>query len=251
LRRFQSNVFSPMAMINAWSSGTKPWTFPEVAAQVKEYALLRMQMMPYWYSEFAKYHFLGTPPFRAMNLEPGFVSEVKKETVETNLEKNPYEDAISKEVKDQYMAGEYLLVAPMFTGQTSRKIILPKGRWYDFYTGAYAGDGEVITVSPGLDKIPVYVKDGGIIPMMQSRLHAPGLNEKVDIEIRHYGEKGGSYKLYDDDGETYNYEKGAFTWRQITVANVNGKWRGHITEAITGKPNTIGNITWRFMTTSH
>jgi alpha-glucosidase (family GH31 glycosyl hydrolase) len=120
LRRFQSNVFSPMAMINAWSSGTKPWTFPEVAAQVKEYALLRMQMMPYWYSEFAKYHFEGTPPFRAMNLEPGFVSEIKKEKAETNLEKNPYEEAVSKEVKDQYMAGANLLVAPMLTGQTSR-----------------------------------------------------------------------------------------------------------------------------------
>ena len=46
LRRFQSNVFSPMAMINAWSSGTKPWSYPEVEAQVKQFALLRMQMMP-------------------------------------------------------------------------------------------------------------------------------------------------------------------------------------------------------------
>jgi alpha-glucosidase (family GH31 glycosyl hydrolase) len=250
LRRFQSNVFSPLAMINAWSSGTKPWTFPEVADKVREFALLRMQMMPYWYSEFAKYHFEGTPPFRAMNLERGFISEVKKEATETNLEKNPYEEAVSKEVKDQYMAGEYLLVAPMFTGQTSRKVILPKGKWFDFYTGSYVGDGEVITVTPGLDKIPVFVKDGGIIPMMQPRLHAPALNEKTDIEIRHYGEKGGSYKLYDDDGETFNYEKGAFTWRQITVANINGKWRGHISEAVTGKPNTIGNVTWKFMTTT-
>ena len=72
LRRFQSVVFSPMAMINAWASGTKPWSFPEVADQVKEYSLLRMQMMPYWYTEFARYHFDGIPPFRDMNLEPGF-----------------------------------------------------------------------------------------------------------------------------------------------------------------------------------
>ena len=68
---------------------------------------------------------------------------------------------LAKEIKDQYMAGEYLLVAPLFTGQTTRKVVLPKGKWYDFYTGEYAGDGEVITVTPGLDKIPVYVKDGG------------------------------------------------------------------------------------------
>ena len=61
LRRFQTVIFSPMAMINAWSSGTKPWSYPEVAEQVKQLALLRMQMMPYWYTEFAKYHFEGTP----------------------------------------------------------------------------------------------------------------------------------------------------------------------------------------------
>jgi alpha-D-xyloside xylohydrolase len=244
LRRFQSNIFSPMAMINAWSSGTKPWTFPEVAEQVKEFALLRMQMMPYWYSEFAKYHFEGTPPFRAMNLEEGFKMEIRKEKVDDNLEKNPYAEAASKEIKDQYMAGEYLLVAPMFTGQTSRTVILPKGKWYDFYTGEFAGDGEVITVTPGLDKIPVYVKDGGIIPMMPARLHAPKANEKVDIEIRYYGEKPGTYRLYDDDGETFNYEKGVYIWREIKVENK----KGTISDPVKGKPNTIKNVTWKFMT---
>ncbi|WP_353140213.1 TIM-barrel domain-containing protein, partial [Pseudopedobacter sp.] len=71
LRRFQSNVFSPMAMINAWASGTKPWSYPEVEADVKKFALLRMQMMPYWYSAFARYHYEGMPPFRGMGLEEG------------------------------------------------------------------------------------------------------------------------------------------------------------------------------------
>jgi alpha-D-xyloside xylohydrolase len=147
LRRFQTVIFSPMAMINAWSSGTKPWSYPEVAEQVKQLALLRMQMMPYWYTEFARYHFEGTPVFRGMNLEAGFKQDTKKEG-NANLEENPYAEATSKEIKDQYMAGEYLLVAPLFTGQSTRKVVLPKGRWYDFYTGAYAGDGEVISVSP-------------------------------------------------------------------------------------------------------
>ncbi|RZK44857.1 MAG: ABC transporter substrate-binding protein, partial [Pedobacter sp.] len=204
LRRFQTVIFSPMAMINAWSSGTKPWSYPEVADQVKELALLRMQMMPYWYSEFAKYHFEGTPPFRGMSLEAGFKQEVKKEAGSANLEENPYAEATSKEIKDQYMAGEYLLVAPLFTGDTTRKVILPKGKWYDFYTGAFVGDGSVITVTPGLNKIPVYVKDGGIIPMMKPILHAPKAGEKVDLDIRHYGTAASTYNLYDDDGETYN-----------------------------------------------
>jgi alpha-glucosidase (family GH31 glycosyl hydrolase) len=249
LRRFQSNVFSPMAMINAWSSGTKPWSYPEVEAQVKQFALLRMQMMPYWYSEFAKYHFEGTPPFRGMALEDGFKQEVKKEATNTSLEENPYAEATSKEIKDQYMAGEYLLVAPMFTGQTSRKVILPKGRWYDFYTGEFVGDGQIITVTPGLDKIPVYVKDGGIIPMMPARLQAPKAGERVDLEIRYYGEKPGRYLLYDDDGETFNYEQGDYSWREIKVEkDKKGKLKGSITAPIKGKPNSVGTITWKFMT---
>ena len=249
LRRFQSVVFSPMAMINAWSSGTKPWSFPEVSESVKEYALLRMQMMPYWYSEFAKYHFEGTPPFRGMNIEPGFNVKMVEEVLSQNLEDNPYLEAVNREVKDQYMAGEYLLVAPMFTGQESRKVILPKGNWYDFYTGEYAGNGEVITVTPGLEKIPVYVKDGGIIPMMAPLLHAPKVGEIVNLEIRHYGSKPNSYMLYDDDGETFDYEKGEYSWRTLTVkADKMNKLIGEIFKAEKNKPNTIGKVTWRFMT---
>ncbi len=249
LRRFQSVCFSPMAMINAWASSTKPWTFPEVATQIKEISQLRMRMLPYWYTEFAKYHFEGTPPFRAVNLEPDFKTELKKELLNANLEENPYAVAVNKEIKDQYMAGEYLLVAPMFTGQTSRKVVLPKGKWYDFYTGQLVGEGEVITVTPGLDKIPVFVKDGGIIPMMPVMLHAPQPNQKVDLEIRHYGQKSAQYKLYDDDGETFDYEKGQFSWRTITVARqANGEWKGTISNPENGKPNTVGNVTWKFMT---
>ncbi|WP_242457813.1 TIM-barrel domain-containing protein [Pedobacter sp. BS3] len=249
LRRIQSNVFSPMAMINAWSSGTKPWTYPEVEKQVKAFALLRMRMMPYWYSEFAKYHFEGTPPFRAMNLEDGFMQRPQSETSgKVNLEENPYAEAATKEIKDQYMAGEYLLVAPMFAGQTSRKVVLPKGKWYDFYTGAFAGDGEVITVTPGLDRIPVFVKDGGIIPMMPPVLHAPKAGQKVDIEIRYYGEKPGVYRLYDDDGETFDYEKGQYNWREVKVRRIGNAIQGSISPAVGGKPNTIGKVTWTLMT---
>jgi len=249
LRRFQSNVFSPMAMINAWASGTKPWSFAEVAQQVKAMADLRMQMMPYWYSEFAKYHFNGTPPFRAMYLEDGFAgAETKTRDKKVNLEENPYEEAVNKEVKDQYMAGEYLLVAPVFAGQINRKVILPKGKWYDFYTGKYAGDGEVIDVTPGLDKIPVYVKDGGIIPVMPVMLHAPKAGQKVDLEIRYYGSKPGTYFLYDDDGETFDYEKGEYSFREIKVEKINGKITGTISGAVAGKPNTVGKVTFKMMT---
>ncbi|WP_262247901.1 glycoside hydrolase family 31 protein [Parapedobacter soli] len=249
LRRMQSVVFSPMAMINAWSSGTKPWSYPEVEDQVREMAILRMRMMPYWYSEFAKYHFQGIPPFRAMNLEPGFQADLDTQEGSTDLEENPYAEAVNKEVKDQYMAGEYLLVAPMFAGQESRSVILPKGNWYDFYTGEYAGNGEVITVTPGLDRIPVYVKDGGIIPFGPVLMHAPEPGEKIDLEIRYYGHKPGTYHLYDDDGVTYDYEKGDYTFREIRVVRqANGTLKTSISAPVSGKPNTVASIEFVAMT---
>ena len=249
LRRIQTVVFSPLAMINAWDSGTKPWSFADVSKPVQEMASLRMQMMPYWYSEFAKYHFEGTPPFRAMNLEEGFTSTVKSELEVTSLEKNPYAEAVRKEVKDQYMAGEYLLVAPLFKGQKSRTVTLPTGNWYDFYTGEFVGNGQQIIASPGLERIPVYVKDGGIIPMMPPRLHAPKAGEVVPLEIRYYGSKPGVYRLYDDDGETFAYEKGQYTFREIRVSRQpNGQIKSTISAAEPGKPNSVGAVTFRQMT---
>lgn len=249
LRRMQSVCFSPLAMINAWSTGTKPWSFPEVADAVRDIALLRMQLMPYFYSEFAKYHFEGTPPFRAMYLEPSFNHSIEKVSGSLSLEENPYAEAISKEIKDQYMAGENLLVAPMFTGQKTRNVVLPDGKWFDFYTGEFVGEGEVISVEPGLEKIPVYVKDGGIVPLMKPRLRSPKAGEKVDIEIRYFGTKNGKYNLYDDDGETFNYEKGDYSWRQISIEKQpSGNFIRNISAAKPGKPDNLGNITWKHMT---
>jgi alpha-D-xyloside xylohydrolase len=245
LRRFQSNVFSPMAMINAWASGTKPWSFTEVEKDIKEYALLRMQMMPYWYTEFAKYHFEGIPPFRAMYLEEGFLQSSGMQSEVKNV-KGRFKPS---NVKDQYMAGEYILVAPMFKGDTSRKVILPKGKWYDFYTGEYAGDGETITVTPGLSKIPVYVKDGGMIPMMKPVLHTPKPDQKTDLEIRYYGSKSSAYKLYDDDGVSFDYEKGNYSWREIKVnKNADGSFSSSVDEPVKGKISTYGQITFKYMT---
>ena len=248
LRRMQSVCFSPMAMLNAWASGTKPWSYPEVEKQVKEIALLRMQLMPYFYTAFARYHFEGIPPFRAMNLEPGFTSKVQREMRTASLNENPYPETFLKEIKDQYMAGEFLLVAPMFAGDVSRDVILPPGKWFDFYTGEFAGEGEVINVTPGLDRIPVYVKDGGIIPMMDPLLHAPGQDQKYNLEIRHYGTRILPYRLYDDDGVSYDYEKGLYSWRDIIISEKNGKLKGTISKSEKGKPNAIGKVSWTFMT---
>ena len=75
------------------------------------------------------------------------------------------------------------------------------------------------------------------------------IREKVDLEIRYYGTKPGKYILYDDDGESFNYEKGEYSFREIKVGkNSAGNIAGTISDAAKGKPNTVGNVTWKFMT---
>jgi alpha-D-xyloside xylohydrolase len=201
VRRMQTVCFSPMAMINAWADGTKPWSFPEVYTACQDVAYLRMRLLPYLYSTFAQYYFEGKPPFRAMQLVDGFPA--------------------GGEIKDQYMVGDNILVAPLFTGETERKVILPPGKWYDFHTGSFAGEG-TITVKSALDKIPLFVRDGGIIPMIRAIRQTSEWTNDLPLEIRVYGQADGSFELYNDDGNSYNFEKGEYSIQKLEVKAGNG-----------------------------
>lgn len=235
LRRMQAVCFSPMAMINAWSSGTKPWSYPEVYEEVKAVALLRMQLLPYIYSTFAAYQQKGIPPIRPMPLLEDFRKEGSDDT--------EYAKATRRDIKDQYLFGENILVAPVFAGQESRKVILPKGKWFDFYSGAYMGAEEIIEVKAELDKIPLFVKNGGLIPMISPRLHAPRKDEVLALEVRHYGDAAGDFQLYDDDGESFAYENGEFSWTLLSVDKA-----GQVKmERRVGEVFNYKDIQWKFM----
>ena len=109
-----------------------------------------------------------------------------------------------------------------------------------------AGESEIISVTPGLAHIPVFVRDGGIIPMAVTNTIAEG---KFDLVIRYYGQKEATYHLYDDDGKTFDYEKGDFSWRTLKVKrDQKGNFQGTISEADKGKPNNIGKLSWEFKT---
>lgn len=243
LRRMQTTCFSPMAMINAWADGTKPWSYPNVYKQCQEVAFLRMQMLPYLYSTFADYHFNGTPPFRGMNLESGFEANAEVEQTKLDGTKNPYSEAVKHEVKDQYMMGEFLLVAPLFNMDEGRKVILPKGNWYDFYTGKFVGNGEIIQVENGFEKIPLFVKDGGIIPMIPKIRQTSEWVKNTPLEIRVYGNAPSSFVLYDDDGKTFDFEKGEYTTKTLKAEN--GK--GTIEDLHSSDSWIYGDVSWKFM----
>ena len=143
------------------------------------------------------------------------------------------------------MMGPSILVAPVFTGQSERKVVLPKGNWYDFYTGSLIGNGETITIKTKLEQIPLFVKDGAIIPMLSSK-EAKGLNRQ-SLEVRHYGTKENSYLMYNDDGDTFNYENGDHTLLAFNVSKgIDGKLKGE-SNFIDNKKYSYGKVNWLWM----
>jgi alpha-glucosidase (family GH31 glycosyl hydrolase) len=249
LRRTQAVCFSPLALFNGWATSTKLWTHAEVAGHIRDAIVLRLRLLPYWYTAFAQYHFQGTPVVRAMPLVSGFDPRPRQEAGQLDETANPYAIGRVVEVKDQYMVGDALLVAPIAPGAKSRKVVLPAGKWYDFYTGALAGENQTVEVTPPLSQIPLFVKDGGLVPMIGERQWAPGPDEVVPLEVRHYGEAPGSMALYDDDGETFGYEKGDYSWTRLSVERAAaGAWQGKVTPDPNGKQWRYKDVRWAFMT---
>jgi len=215
----QTVCFSPVAMLNAWASGTKPWSYPEIEDAIRDVMRLRVRFVPYLYSAFARYHFDGTPPFRSTVLEDGPVSDRS----------------------DQYMMGDSLLVAPVFAGETEREVDFPEGPWFDFYTGARVGDGGSRSVSAPLERIPLFVRDGGVVPLARE--------DGAGLEVRYYGTAPhGSFRYYLDDGETYAYERGEYTWARLDVTRDGERIDGAVAVAPGAGTDDLHNPTWRMMT---
>jgi alpha-D-xyloside xylohydrolase len=114
------------------------------------------------------------------------------------------------DIGDEYMFGPAILVSPVTEqGATSREIYLPPApAWYDFWTGTQVkGDRHVQAEAP-LDRIPLYVKAGSIVPLGPEVEYAEQ-SPDAPIELRIYRGADGSFDLYNDEGDSYNYEKGA------------------------------------------
>jgi alpha-D-xyloside xylohydrolase len=86
--------------------------------------------------------------------------------------------------------------------------------------------------------------------LAENRRQIPGVRDAPDLEVRHYGDAAGVFELYDDDGLTFDYERGAFSWTTLRVQRSSGGvLRGEVTPAPKDKPFGYGTIRWKMMTT--
>ena len=134
---------------------------------------------------------------------------------EFRTQKLPFRREKTFVFENQYFFGSDLLVAPLFKGETKRRVWLPDGIWYGFETGERFDGGRMIKYTPPEDVIPVFVKDGTLIPTVEYTNRASEPSEKV-IVVPYGNTEGSSTYIYNDDGKTTSDEG---VWIRLSVKN--------------------------------
>ena len=215
VRRLQSVIFSPLAMVNSWYLKNPPWKqvnrqennsghfapdWEKTEAQCRELLELRMKFIPWLHAAFVRYHREGLPPFRALVMDFP-------------------DDPGSRKIDDEYLMGDGLLVAPVIveeanksrtrqtqpvaavagSGKTTRSVYLPPGEWQDFWTGKPEHGPVKIQASVPLNRIPLWVKSGTVLPLAGPTLNTEDA-QSFKLTALVYGEGHQPATLYEDDG---------------------------------------------------
>jgi len=193
IRWFQYGAFCPIFRIHG--QGEKALVSTSFTQSTKEKLAatdkLRYRLMPYIYSM----------AWKVTN---------ENYTIMRHLIMDYRTDANVKSIDNQFMFGSSMMINPVSSaGVTQRSVYLPAGNWYDFWTGKQYTGSQTITTDAPITKIPVFVKAGSIIPMGPEIMYA---TQSIDpTEIRVYKGANGSFTLYEDEGDTHNYEKGSYS----------------------------------------
>jgi alpha-D-xyloside xylohydrolase len=224
-RWFELSTFTPFLRVHGelrpremWNLGDE--TTPVYQAELK-FDRLRYAMLPYIYS-----------------LEGGVVHD--SGTIMRPLVMDFPKDATAREIPDEYMFGPAFLVAPITTYKArSRPVYLPTGAtWYDFWTGVAQPGGQTLDTAAPYDSLPLYVRAGSIIPFGPI-VQYTGEKPADPITLHIYAGADGEFTLYEDDGLTYDYEKGAFAriplhWNDanqtLTIGQREGSFPGMLTD---------------------
>jgi hypothetical protein len=201
VRDLQWKALTPAWMIiSGWSKQTnnmkQPWIFGEPYTTInRKYLKLKQRLTPYMYTLSREAYDTGTPTNRAMVLE---------------FPDDP--TTWSKRTQYQFMTGESILVAPVYEDSPIRNdIYLPKGRWVDYWDGTeFNGSTTLNNYAAPLDKLPMFIKAGAIIPMGPEMLY-DGQKPMDPITLDLYPSGKSAFSLYEDDGSTQKYRSGAFS----------------------------------------
>jgi alpha-D-xyloside xylohydrolase len=196
-RWFQFSAFCPMFRVHG-SYGLNPgkefWRFPENTQQVlRTYLDLRYRLLPYLYSTAWQVTSEGSPFMRPLVVD---------------FAKDPQVIGIG----EQYLFGPAIMVTPVTTaGATNCSVYLPAvgAPWYNFWTGETSPAGQRVEAAAPVETLPLFVKPGSIVPMgpfLQYSSEKPA----DPIELRIYRGANGKFTLYEDQGDTYDYEKGKY-----------------------------------------
>jgi len=200
-RWFAAGAFHPFM----WSHGQgdhEPYSHgAEVESAARDFLELRYRLIPYFYSLHELAHRTGIPVLRAFPLQ------------------EPAEQ-LAYRIDDQYFIGDHVMVAPLFNDKGDRKVYLPKGLWYDFFgeDTPMAGGREIQRRSTALNRLPVYVRAGAILPLGPVMQHTG--EKRVDpLTIHIYSfsaedtkasKQSSRFQVYDDDGMSNEYRDGKF-----------------------------------------
>jgi alpha-D-xyloside xylohydrolase len=194
IRWFQYGTFCPIMRVHGTRTNDQNelWSYgPEAQKILTSFDRLRYELMPYIYSMAWKPTSEHYTPMRPLVMD--FRTDVR-----------------AQNIGDQFLFGPAILVNPVTEpGATTRHLYLPKASWYDFWTGKSVEGGKAIDAPVTLDRIPLFVRAGSIVPMEPDVEYAA---EKAadPVELRVYRGADGNFTLYEDENDTYNYERGAY-----------------------------------------
>ena len=230
-RWFQWSTFCPILRIHGYQTETEMWKWlPQTQTNLLAYDRLRYRMLPYNYSVAWKVTSEASTIMRALGFD------------------FPEDEKIWS-IADEYMFGPAFLVAPVTEAKaTSRDVYLPAGTaWVNFWTGEKMSGGRTVKVAAPVETIPLFVRAGSIVPLgpdLQSAMEKPA----DPIELRVYPGADGVFTIYEDEGDSYRYEQGAYatipiSWNDKTQSLTIGARKG-------GFPGMLKSRTFRVVPVS-
>ncbi|KAJ3407351.1 hypothetical protein HDU80_009028 [Chytriomyces hyalinus] len=243
VRDLQHKVFAPVLMsMSGWEQSygntapydKQPWTHGEPYTSInRKYLRLRESLLPYLYSFAAEAHLTGTPPVRPLLLE--YPSDPVTHTTA---------------VQYQFLFGTQFLVAPVYDNRTIRDgIYFPEGTWIDYWNGdRYHGPSTVDGYAAPLETLPLFVKEGSIIPMWPATVNSfkellP--DQEITLDVFPHQESGVTrFRMYEDDKVTRKHRQEEYSIQEFRLETTSASTIvvdiGSIDGEYEGKPDARG-----------